>query len=78
MNIDDRVGVDKSLYRGRIVESVDRWHLVHLDGPSRNAERNFMGRGLEWFHEDDLLHTSTPKQQGLAHKALANLLVTYK
>lgn len=74
MKIDDRVGPVRSTYRGRIIESVDRWHLVHLDGPSRNPERNFMGRGLEWFHEDDLRLTCKPHELGLTHKALANLL----
>jgi hypothetical protein len=74
MNIDDRVGPVGSTYRGKIVESVDRWHLVHLDGPSRNAERNFMGRGLEWFHESDLLPVCKPQELKLTHKALANLL----
>lgn len=78
MKIDDRVGPRRGTFRGRIIESIDRWHLVHLDGPSRNPERNFMGRGLEWFHEEDLLLACTPKEQGLTHKALSNLLVAYK
>lgn len=54
MKIDDRVQPKRGIYAGRIVETVDRWHLVSLDGPSRNPDRNFMGKGLEWFHEEEL------------------------
>jgi hypothetical protein len=72
MKIDDRVGPVNSQYRGRIIETVDRWHLVHLDGPSRNPKRNFMGRGMEWFHESDLLPVCKPKELNQAFSALAN------
>jgi len=70
--IDDRVKPVRSTWRGTIVETVDRWHLVSLDGPSRRADRNFMGKGLEWFHEEDLCAVCKPREINQALSVLAS------
>ena len=70
-NIDDRVGTVRSNKRGTIVETVDRWHLVSMDGHWSERQR-FDGRDLVWYHEEDLLPACSGGEINNAFAVLAH------